>query len=163
MANILKEQRIERLKQAFSDNPELAKGKSLCGTIALLWIFTRALHLAVELILAFTVDIALLSVTNITALIIVILFASGIYNGMKAFAILPVIGGALMTVQIFTSQIYLMLGPDYLTIARIYAVVFILASLAQLILPIILLTAKSSKLYFNTVQAINKELSKPRT
>jgi hypothetical protein len=162
MANLLKQQRNELLSKAFDENPELAKGKKLCGIIALLWIITRALHLAVELILAFTIDIAILSATNIAALVIVILFAHGIYNGSKAFAILPIIGGVIMTIQIFTSHIYLMLGAEYLTIVRIYAIVFILASLAQLVLPIIVLTAKSSNLYFNTVQTINKELLKPK-
>ena len=164
MANLLKEQKKELLTKAFDENPDLAKGKKLCGIVVLLWILTRALHLAAELVLAFTIDIAILSATNIAALVIVILFSIGIYNGTKAFAILPIIGGAIMTLQIFTAEIYTMLGPDYLTSARVYAILFILASVAQLILPIILLVSNSSKQYFNTVQTINKELlSKPKT
>ena len=164
MANLLKEQKKELLTKAFDENPDLAKGKKLCGIVVLLWILTRALHLAAELVLAFTIDIAILSATNIAALVIVILFSIGIYNGTKAFAILPIIGGAIMTLQIFTAEIYTMLGSDYLTIARVYAILFILASVAQLILPIILLVSNSSKQYFNTVQTINKELlSKPKT
>ena len=164
MANLLKEQKKELLTKAFDENPDLAKGKKLCGIVVLLWILTRALHLAAELVLAFTIDIAILSATNIAALVIVILFSIGIYNGTKAFAILPIIGGAIMTLQIFTAEIYTMHGSDYLTIARVYAILFILASVAQLILPIILLVSNSSKQYFNTVQTINKELlSKPKT
>ena len=162
MANLLKQQRNELLSKAFDENPELAKGKKLCGILALLWIFFRALHLIVELILAFTVDFSIFSITNIAALVIVIMFSIGIYNGGKAFAILPILGGALMTLQIFTAQVYVMLGAEYLVIARIYAVAFILASISQLILPVILLTAKSPKLYFNTIQSINQELLKPK-
>ena len=96
MANLLKEQKKELLTKAFDENPDLAKGKKLCGIVVLLWILTRALHLAAELVLAFTIDIAILSATNIAALVIVILFSIGIYNGTKAFAILPIIGGAIM-------------------------------------------------------------------
>ena len=114
MANLLKQQRNELLSKAFDENPELAKGKKLCGILALLWIFFRALHLIVELILAFTVDFSIFSITNIAALVIVIMFSIGIYNGGKAFAILPILGGALMTLQIFTAQVYVMLGAEYM-------------------------------------------------
>ncbi len=162
MANLLKQQKDELLRQAFNENPALEDGKRFCGIIALIWILVRAFDLAVEIYVAVTIDPVFFIPSNIVALVVVILFAKGIYDGIKAYAILPIIGGALMLLQVFTNGIYLMLGNDYITEARIYAFAFILAAVVQLVLPIALLVKSECKQYFNTVTNINKQLVKKK-
>ncbi len=159
MANLIQQRQKERMAQAISENPEIVQGKKLCGIFALTWVITRVIHLVIELILALTVDSSILSPSNIAVMAIVVLAAMSVYNGAKGFAILSIFGGALMTMQIFTAELYLMLGADYIPLARIYAFAFIGASVVQLVFPIVLLVASSSKLYFNTAQRIAKEVT----
>ena len=154
---LLNQRKKELLSAAVLENPELAKGKKLCGVLALLWVITRAIHLLIELFMAFSIEGFIISPTNITVMFIVVLFSFSIYSGIKGFVILPIIGGAIMTLQIFTSQVYFMLGAEYIPIARLYALAFIVASLYQLVFPVILLNAGPSKLYFDTAQMLTKE------
>ena len=162
MANLLKQQRDELLRQALNENPNLENGKRFCGIIALIWVLVRALDLSIEIILAITVDPVFFVPANIIALGVVIAFALGIYNGGKAYAILPIVGGGVMLLQVFLTGIYELLGSEYLLGARIYALAFILTAVVQLVLPIVLLTKSECKQYFNTVTAINKQLTQKK-
>ena len=159
MANLIQQRQKELMAQEITENPEIARGKKLCGIFALIWVITRVIHLVIELILASTVDPSILSPSNIAVMAIVVLAAIAVYNGAKGFVILPIFGGALMTAQIFTSKLYLMLGSDYIPLARIYAFAFIVASVVQLVFPIVLLVASSSRLYLDTAQRIAKEVT----
>ena len=159
MANLIQQRQKERLAEAIAENPYIARGKKLCGILALIWALARVLHLTVELILVFKVDASIFSPVNIFAMVMVLLSSIAVYNGAKGFVILPIFGGVMMLSQVFTTRLYEMLGADYIPLARVYALVFIIASLVQVIFPICLLVARSSKEYLNTMQRISKEVT----
>lgn len=160
MANLLKQRKNELLNEAFAKEPALRRGKRICGIVSLIWVIVRALDVAVELWLALTVDSAFFIPSNLFALFVVALFAKGLHDGQKACAILPIIGGAIMLLQVFSNGIYQMLGSEYILEAKIYALAFIFASVVQILLPMFLLVTGDCKRYFAIVTEITGKMSK---
>lgn len=158
MANLNQQKVKERLLDAVAQDPELARGKKMCKIFGLVWVISRAIALVAEIAFVMKTKPETLSVANVVLFFIVAVFAWEIYNGVKALAALSILGGVLMTYQIFAAKIYLMLASTYIPIARIYALMFIIVSLIQFIAPLILLSLKPANAYFNTAKKISKEV-----
>ena len=145
------------MEQEILNDPTIPEGKKMVGTSMLVWSVIRIILLIVEIMCAsrgfFEVQSA-----NITALIIGIILAFAIYAGAKALAFLPILGGAIMIFQCVTNGYFDIVGSnDYYMLARVYAGLFILASVVQVAAFAFVLINAKTKAYFNAFARSQKK------
>ena len=98
----------------------------------IVWIVSRVAVTAVEIAGAFA-GMWDFQATNITGIVLMAIFAAGVYAGERMAGILPIIGGGAMLVQwVIYDYLYIMISNEYYTVARVYAALFLLASLVQI-------------------------------
>ena len=122
----------EYLKQEIEQNPEIADIRRRILVLMIIWIVSRVAVTAVEIAGAFA-GMWDFQATNITGIVLMAIFAAGVYAGERMAGILPIIGGGAMLVQwVIYDYLYIMISNEYYTVARVYAALFLLASLVQI-------------------------------
>ena len=122
----------EYLKQEIEQNPEIADIRRRILVLMIVWIVSRVAVTAVEIAGAFA-GMWDFQATNITGIVLMAIFAAGVYAGERMAGILPIIGGGAMLVQwVIYDYLYIMISNEYYTVARVYAALFLLASLVQI-------------------------------
>ena len=122
----------ELMKKEIEQNPEIADIRRRILALMIVWIVSRVAVTAVEIVgsLAGIWDF---QATNLTGIALMAIFAAGVYAGERWAGILPIIGGGAMLVQwVIYGYLYIMISNEYYTVARIYAALFLLASLVQI-------------------------------
>ena len=122
----------EYLKQEIEQNPEIADIRRRILVLMIIWIVSRVAVTAVEIAGAFA-GMWDFQTTNITGIVLMAIFAAGVYAGERMAGIFPIIGGGAMLVQwVIYDYLYIMISNEYYTVARVYAALFLLASLVQI-------------------------------
>ena len=134
----------EEMKQ----NPEILRGKRRIGIFLLIWITSRV-AVGVSEFLCVRAGFFEFEASNIAGFIAAFVFALGIYQGAKPLAALPILGGAVMLVQVFLyDYLTVMLSNEYYTLARVYTFLFLLSSGIQTAGFLFLVVSKKTNLYF---------------
>lgn len=163
MASANKEKKKQLFANAAAMNPALRQAKTWITVIAFFWIITR---IAVLLLQSYCVGKEYLIIntaqaSNYASMAVTVLFAIGIINGTKGFAILSMVGGVVMVIQTFTGDVGIMLSPLYdIPLAlRLYTMAFLLTSYGQLAGMLLILLPKKCRTYFAVMTAINKQIT----
>ena len=121
----------EYLKQEIEQNPEIADVRRHILVLMIVWIVSRAVATAFELLGAMQ-GMWGFQATNITGIAIMACFAAAVYAGERLAGFLPILGGVVMLVQwVLYDNLYVMLSNEFYPIARIYVALFLLTSLVQ--------------------------------
>ena len=122
----------ELMKKEIEQNPEIAEIRRRILVLMIVWGISRVAVTAVEIVGAFA-GMWDFQVTNLMGIALMAVFASGVYAGERWAGILPIIGGGAMLAQwVIYGYLYIMISNEYYTVARVYAVLFLLASLVQI-------------------------------
>jgi hypothetical protein len=133
----------ELMQKEIEQNPEIAAVRRRILALSLVWIVSRVLVTAVEIVGAMQ-EMWDFQATNLSGLAVMAIFAAGVYAGECGLAILPILGGVLMLFQWFAyDYLYIMISNEYYTLARVYAALFLLTSLIQLSVFVYLTLSKS--------------------
>ena len=121
----------ELMQKEIEQSPEILGSKRLIIILMVVWIASRVLTTIVEIVGAVQ-GMWEFSATNIGGVIIMFIFAAGVYAGEKLLAVLPIMGGALMLVQcLMYGHLFVIFSNEYYMIARVYSLLFLLTSAIQ--------------------------------
>ena len=70
--------------------------------------------------------------------------------------------GIMLVLETFSMDLYSTLNPVYMLGARLYAFTMIVAAYGQLVFPIILVINRNTKLYFDSVKEISRQVEEER-
>lgn len=133
----------ELMQKEIEQNPEIATIRRRILALSLVWIVSRVLVTAVEIVGAVQ-GMWDFQATNLSGLAVMAIFAAGVYAGERGLAILPILGGALMLVQCLVyGNLVVIFSNEYYMIARIYSLLFLLTSLIQVGVFVYLTVSKS--------------------
>ena len=121
----------ELMQKEIGQNPEILDSKRLIIILMVVWIASRVLVTAVEIVGAVQ-GMWDFQATNLSGLAVMAIFAAGVYAGEKLLAVLPIMGGALMLVQcLMYGHLFVIFSNEYYMIARVYSLFFLLTSAIQ--------------------------------
>ena len=148
MSKVSMKRTKELINVQIAADPAIGEGKRLAGVLLLVAVGLRVLTLLSELVCAVGGMIEF-NPANVGSLVVSILFAYMIYQGIGVLAYLPVIGGVVMVIQAFLyDYLTVILSNEYWPQARIYAFLFLINGLYQIGAFLFLVLNRKTKLYF---------------
>ena len=158
MANELKIQKQALLSEANAREPRMAAGKRFILIASCVWVASRLLFVVVETTFALSRDIALTSCAlNYVGLAVAILFAFGLYHGVKPLAILALAGGGWSILQAAQNDPIGAFSGD--AFARFYTATLLVSLLVQVGIMLWVLLNAGCKVYFAEIAKINKTIT----
>lgn len=155
MANEMKQRKTELMTREIEKNSDILAGKRWIEYALIVWLASRVLFHVVDFI-CISQDFWAFSPANLIGFLVSVFFAYAAYSGVKMFAILPIAGGLLMLYQCFTSGSFeVLMSEEYYTIIRVYAAAFVLASLIQIVVFVLIILNKKARAYFDAVGRVS--------
>ena len=158
----LRKKRRELVNQLASEDTAVSSGRRFASVVFLLWAITRILQVAAELLCAVQGILLIYSWHNTLMLVVIPLFLAALYMGYRWTVIFPVFMGIMLVLETFSMDLYSTLNPVYMLGARLYAFTMIVAAYGQLVFPIILVINRNTKLYFDSVKEISRQVEEER-
>lgn len=157
-----RKKRRELVNQLASEDTAVSSGRRFASVVFLLWAITRILQVAAELLCAIQGILLIYSWHNTLMLVVIPLFLAALYMGHRWTVVLPVFMGIMLVLDTFSMDLYSILNPAYMLGARLYAYTMIVAAYGQIVFPIILIINRNTKLYFDSVKGITRQVEEER-
>lgn len=157
-----RQKRKELVDQVASVDTAVSSGRRFASVVFLLWAITRILQISAELLCAMQGILLVYSWHNTLMLIVIPLFLAALYMGYRWMVIFPVFMGIMLVIETFSKDLYSILDPSCMLGARLYAFTMIVAAYGQIVFPIILVINRNTKLYFDSVKEISRQVEEER-
>lgn len=157
-----RQRRKEMVTQLLLEDAAVYSGRYFASVIFLVWTITRVLQVSAELLCAAQGILLIYSWHDTLMLLVIPLFLAALYMGYRWMVIFPVFMGVMLVAETFSRDLYSTLSPSCMLGARLYAFTMIVAAYGQILFPIMLVANKKTKLYFDSVRTISRQLEEEK-
>ena len=145
------------MEEEFQRDPSIRAGKKLTGFLLALWILSRVFFLVMDLICS-RIGFIEFNPANIAAFAVSLLFALLLYRGAGKLALLPLVGGLIMLVNIFREGTLRLLSLDLDPVLHLYVISYVLAAAVTVLAMLLLLLLPACRAYAESALRVTKEL-----
>jgi hypothetical protein len=156
-SNEIKEKYRELLFDEIEDDPDIRRGRKLTGILLVIWLAARLLFFLSEL-LCVKIGFMPFQFSNLLALIIALLWAAVLNNGVKYLPILPLAGGVFMLIRAFRERAFYLLSLNLCLELDLYYSFYLLITFGQIAIMLCLLLLPSCEKYAAAGSRIRKKL-----
>lgn len=142
------------IAEAIANNPEVQQARKLILTLSIVLVSCRAIQILFE---ALAEEFMVVTI-NLFTTVILCLFLIAIYQGIKAMAILPLIGSVFSLFKAMGDGIILFLFQTGDIIAISYAFILLASMVMQGVFMIIFLTNSKCREYYKIIEGIGAQV-----